>query len=55
MSDRGEPVPTGGRESDREVDRRYAEAYDRHPIDEPDDWGDLTSFRVAASVTTSGG
>ena len=30
-----------------EVDASYA-AYDRHPLDEPDDWGDLASFRRAA-------
>ena len=33
-----------------EVDRSYA-AYDEHPIDEPDDWGDLASFRVVAGTT----
>ena len=31
-----------------EVDAAYT-AYDRHPIDEPDEWGDLGSFRTAAS------
>jgi hypothetical protein len=30
-----------------EVDRSYA-AYDEHPIDEPDTWGDLASFGDAA-------
>ena len=30
-----------------EVDARYA-AYDQHPLDEPDEWGDLASFREAA-------
>jgi Arc/MetJ family transcription regulator len=30
-----------------EIDAMY-EAYDRHPLDEPDDWGDLASFREAA-------
>jgi hypothetical protein len=30
-----------------EVDASYA-AYDDHPIDEPDDWGDLASWRRAA-------
>lgn len=30
-----------------EVDRAYA-AYDAHPLDEPDEWGDLASFRDAA-------
>ena len=29
------------------VDRAY-EAYDEHPLDEPDAWGDLASFREAA-------
>lgn len=32
------------------VDAAYA-AYDEHPIDEPDEWGDLASFREAASET----
>ena len=31
-----------------EVDASYA-AYDRHPVDEPDEWGDLASFRRAAA------
>jgi hypothetical protein len=31
-----------------EVDARYA-AYDEHPIDERDEWGDLASFREAAA------
>ena len=31
-----------------EVDARYA-AYDAHPLDEPDEWGDLASFRRAAA------
>ena len=30
-----------------EVDAAYA-AYDAHPLDEPDEWGDLASFRTAA-------
>jgi hypothetical protein len=30
-----------------EVDASYA-AYDEHPLDEPDEWGDLASFRRAA-------
>lgn len=29
-----------------ELDAAYA-AYDQHPIDEPDEWGDLASFRSA--------
>jgi hypothetical protein len=24
-------------------------AYDKHPLDEPDEWGDLASFREAAA------
>jgi Bacterial antitoxin of type II TA system, VapB len=31
-----------------EIDASYA-GYDRHPIDEPDEWGDLASFREAAA------
>ncbi len=31
-----------------EVDASYA-AYDQHPLSEPDEWGDLASFRQAAS------
>lgn len=30
-----------------EIDAGYA-AYDRHPLDAPDEWGDLASFRRAA-------
>jgi hypothetical protein len=30
------------------VDESYA-AYDDHPLDEPDEWGDLASFRAAAA------
>ena len=30
-----------------QVDAAYA-AYDVYPIDEPDEWGDLASFREAA-------
>lgn len=30
-----------------EIDASYA-AYDLHPISEPDEWGDLASFREAA-------
>jgi hypothetical protein len=29
------------------IDAAYA-AYDEHPIDEPDEWGDLASFHDAA-------
>jgi Arc/MetJ family transcription regulator len=31
-----------------EIDAGYV-AYDRHPLDEPDAWGDLASFGEAAS------
>lgn len=30
-----------------EIDHAY-EAYDEHPLEEPDAWGDLASFRDAA-------
>jgi hypothetical protein len=30
-----------------EVDAAYA-AYDEHPLNQPDEWGDLASFREAA-------
>ena len=33
-----------------EVDASYA-AYDTHPLDEPDEWGDLESFRRAAAAS----
>ena len=33
-----------------EIDEAYS-AYDEHPIDEPDEWGDLASFREAAAAT----
>jgi antitoxin MazE5 len=29
------------------IDAAYA-AYDAHPVEEPDEWGDLASFRTAA-------
>ena len=31
-----------------EIDAGYSK-YDQHPIDEPDEWGDLAAFRAAAS------
>ncbi len=31
-----------------EIDAAYAAAYAAHPLDEPDEWGDLASFRAAA-------
>jgi len=33
-----------------EIDDAY-HAYDDHPIDEPDAWGDLASFRSAAGAS----
>lgn len=33
-----------------EYDNAYA-AYDEHPITEPDEWGDLASFRAAAAAS----
>ncbi|MDX6717854.1 MAG: hypothetical protein QOJ63_108 [Solirubrobacteraceae bacterium] len=33
-----------------EIDAAYS-AYDEHPLGEPDEWGDLASFRSAASVS----
>jgi hypothetical protein len=33
-----------------EVDASYA-AYDEHPLDEPDEWGYLASFRKAAAAS----
>ena len=35
-----------GRYQEVEIDAAY-EAYDRHPLDEPDEWGDLASFHEA--------
>ena len=33
-----------------QIDASYA-AYDQHPLDEPDEWGDLASWRAAAAAT----
>jgi hypothetical protein len=33
-----------------EVNASYA-AYDEHPVDEPDEWGDLASWQRAAAAT----
>lgn len=33
-----------------ELDASYA-AYDRHPVDEPDEWGDLASWRGVAGAS----
>ena len=32
------------------VDASYS-AYDAHPLDEPDEWGDLASFRRAVAAS----
>jgi hypothetical protein len=37
-----------GRHRRAEIDASYR-AYDRHPPDEADEWGDLASFRKAAA------
>jgi len=34
-----------------QIDDEYAAAYAKHPIDEPDEWGDLESWRKAAAAT----
>ena len=33
-----------------EIDASYA-AYDAHPLDEADEWGDVASFRAAAGTS----
>lgn len=33
-----------------EVDAAYA-AYEEHPLEEPDEWGDLAAFREAAAAS----
>jgi hypothetical protein len=33
-----------------EIDESYA-GYDKHPVDEPDEWGNLAEFRQAAAAT----
>jgi len=38
------------RERSAEVDASYA-VYDEHPLDEPDAWGDLASFRRGAGIS----
>ena len=38
------------RERAAEIDAAYA-AYDAHPLDEHDEWGDLSSFRAAAGAS----
>ena len=39
-----------GRHRAARYDEAYA-AYDEHPLQEPDEWGDLASFRTAAGST----
>ena len=34
-----------------EIDAAYAAAYQDHPLEDQDEWGDLASFRSAASAT----
>jgi hypothetical protein len=34
-----------------EIDAAYSAAYEADPLDTEDDWGDLASFRRAASAT----
>ena len=42
------PRPAGRPHRSAEIDSAYA-AYDEHPLDEPDEWGDLASFHEAAA------
>jgi post-segregation antitoxin (ccd killing protein) len=37
------------RHREAEINAAYA-AYDQHPLNETDEWGDLASFRAAASL-----
>jgi hypothetical protein len=37
------------RERAAEIDAAYAVGYEVHPLAEPDEWGDLASFREAAA------
>jgi len=34
-----------------EIDAAYAAAYQDHPLEDHDEWGDLASFRSAAAAT----
>ena len=38
------------RQREAEIDASYG-AYDAHPLDERDEWGDLASFRAAAGAS----
>ncbi len=33
------------------INAAYVEAYETQPLDQPDEWGDLASFRQAAAAT----
>jgi hypothetical protein len=39
-----------GRHRSAQIDAAYA-AYDEHPLEEPDAWGDLAAFRQAAAAS----
>jgi hypothetical protein len=39
-----------GRHRSAQIDAAYA-VYDEHPLEEPDEWGDLASFRQAAAAS----
>jgi antitoxin MazE5 len=39
------------RQRSAEIDAAYAAAYDAHPLEEDDEWGDLASFRAAADAS----
>jgi hypothetical protein len=38
------------RQRSAEIDASYA-GYDKHPVNEPDEWGNLAEFREAAAAT----
>ncbi len=44
------PSSLARRQRAGEVDTTYA-AYDEHPVADPDEWGDLESFREAAAAS----
>jgi len=37
------------RQRSAEIDASYA-SYDKHPVEEPDEWGNLAEFRQAAAA-----
>jgi hypothetical protein len=49
MTDEARPEPRGQRPA-AEIEASYA-AYDEHPLDEPDEWGDLALFREVAALS----